>query len=198
MALAAEAAQRKVECIMTVRPRLLRLSSAALVVVGLAFVSFAPPALAESLTLSGMRALVGQKFPEVAFIEVSALARAMHGDPKLRPRLLDTRTVNEYAVSQLATALRVDPDAPDLSVSGTDKALPIVVYCSVGYRSAAIGQRLLRAGFRDVKNLAGGIFAWANAGQPVYRAGRLVREVHPYDALWGLMLREDLRAMHPR
>ena len=72
--------------------------------------------------------------------------------------------------------------------------MPVVVYCSVGYRSAAIVQRIERAGVGRVYNLEGGIFAWANEGRPIFKDNARAKLVHPYDKLWGLLLHEDLRA----
>jgi hypothetical protein len=70
----------------------------------------------------------------------------------------------------------------------------VVVYCSVGWRSAALADRLLAAGLDDVHNLRGSIFDWANKGLPLVRDGEPAREVHPYGRLWGLLLRPELRA----
>jgi len=164
-----------------------------LCVAGFALVCATSLAQGEDLTLQGLRALIGRQFPDVPFIDADALVFAMQGEAAGRPRLLDTRTPQEYSVSHLRGATRLDPDAIDLSVAGKDKSALIVVYCSVGYRSAAVGQRLRRAGFKDVKNLAGGIFGWANSGHPVYQGTNAVRQVHPYDAVWGALLNADLR-----
>ena len=57
-----------------------------------------------------------------------------------------------------------------------------------------MAQRLSEAGFTNVVNLEGSIFEWANQGHPVYREDRAVALVHPYDAVWGLLLKKDLRA----
>jgi hypothetical protein len=72
--------------------------------------------------------------------------------------------------------------------------LPIVTYCSVGYRSGAFAERLRSAGFTNVVNLEGSIFRWANEGRPLFRSARPVTEVHPYNRTWGLLLKEDRRA----
>ncbi len=40
----------------------------------------------------------------------------------------------------------------------------LVVYCAVGSRSYYVAEFLLAQGYRDVKNLTGGIVAWNNAG----------------------------------
>jgi 3-mercaptopyruvate sulfurtransferase SseA len=68
------------------------------------------------------------------------------------------------------------------------------VYCSVGYRSARIVERLRAAGHSDVRNLRGSIFQWANEGRPVVRGDSTVHKVHPFDATWGRLLNADLRA----
>jgi rhodanese-related sulfurtransferase len=46
---------------------------------------------------------------------------------------------------------------------------PILVMCATGGRSAAATAFLLRAGWPDVSNVAGGIEAWERAGLPVRR-----------------------------
>ena len=44
------------------------------------------------------------------------------------------------------------------------KNTKIVTYCSVGYRSERIGEKLMKQGFTDVSNLKGSLFKWANQG----------------------------------
>ncbi len=74
-------------------------------------------------------------------------------------------------------------------VSHVPKDAEIVIYCSIGYRSEKIGERLKTAGFTKVRNLFGGIFAWANRGYPVKDpSGKTSRKVHGYDAKWGKLL----------
>lgn len=72
------------------------------------------------------------------------------------------------------------------------------IYCSVGYRSAGVTQRLREAGFTNVSNLQGSIFRWANEGRPVYRDRRRVQAVHPFDARWGQLLTDSLHAYEAR
>ena len=64
----------------------------------------------------------------------------------------------------------------------------VVVYCSVGYRSAELVKRLKATGAGNVFNLEGSLFRWANEGRPVYRGAERVFEVHPYDADWANLL----------
>jgi len=68
----------------------------------------------------------------------------------------------------------------------------VVVYCSVGYRSSALAEKLQRAGFTNVVNLEGSIFQWANEGRTLSRGTNVVREIHGYSRKWAQMLQADL------
>ncbi|MES5814036.1 rhodanese-like domain-containing protein [Pseudoxanthomonas sp. Soil82] len=46
-------------------------------------------------------------------------------------------------------------------------ALPLLLYCLTGGRSALAADSLGQLGFEDVRSLAGGLQAWRNAGLPV-------------------------------
>ena len=73
--------------------------------------------------------------------------------------LLDVREIEEYEVSHLSGALQVNPDLKDFSeLDGITTDTPIIAYCSVGYRSSALVQRLMEAGYTNVSNLEGSIF----------------------------------------
>ncbi len=148
----------------------------------------------EAAEWSAINGRIEQEFPSVQRITTDELARWISSDAA-PPMLLDVREPTEFAVSHLPHALRVDPDADagDLP-QHIAKDTPLVVYCAVGYRSAAMAQRLSSAGFTNVRNLEGSIFQWANEGRPLLRDGRAVREVHPYDAHWGRLLDPPLRA----
>jgi rhodanese-related sulfurtransferase len=100
--------------------------------------------------------------------------------------LLDARETKEYEVSHIAGAKNVGYDHFLLeNVANIDKKMPIVVYCSVGYRSEKIGEKLKAAGFTDVKNLYGSIFEWVNQGFPVVASdNKPVAKVHTYNKLW--------------
>lgn len=111
------------------------------------------------------------------------------------PLLLDVRTEEEFAVSHLRGALRVEPGGAVLNRDDKDQL--IVCYCSVGVRSATYARRLIDAGYTNVYNMNGSIFQWANEGRPVYRGDQRVEEVHPFDRRWGLLLKENLRADVP-
>lgn len=159
--------------------------------------SFTLAAFAQPTSFAALRASIAADHPRVPFITASELEALLRGPRGRRPLLLDVRSPAEFAVSHLPGARRANPDASGVGAAGSDRGRAIVVYCSVGVRSADLAERLLAAGFTDVRNLEGGIFQWANTGRPVLRGARTVLEVHPYDAAWGLLLRQDLRAYRP-
>ena len=64
-----------------------------------------------------------------------------------------------------------------------------MVYCSVGYRSAKVAQQLQQKGYKNVFNLNGGIFQWANQGKPIFKDKHPVKVVHPYNFFWGKLLK---------
>ena len=130
---------------------------------------------------------IGTRFPEVRSISTDALAQWVSDSLRQPPLLLDVREVDEYAMSHLPGARHFPPGSV---VEGLPIAadVPIVVYCSVGYRSAVMAERMRNAGFTNVYNLEGSIFKWANEGRQTVRAGLPVEEVHPYDAVWGNLL----------
>ncbi len=101
--------------------------------------------------------------------------------------LLDTRAQREYAVSHLPNARWVGYNEFDLSrVQGLPKTTPIIVYCSVGYRSEKVGEKLLAAGYKQVYNLYGSIFEWVNEGNEVVDStGQPTQRVHAYNRMWG-------------
>jgi len=141
----------------------------------------------------GLRPLISLRFPGTDWIETGRLAEWLEAQDQPKPVLLDARTQDEFDVSHLAGARRVDPDAEALDPQDPSHQTPIIVYCSVGYRSAAVARRLEAAGFGHVYNLEGGIFQWANEGRPIYRAGEAAEKVHPYNRTWGRLLNAQLR-----
>jgi len=103
---------------------------------------------------------------------------------------IDAREPKEFSVSHLKNALFVgynDFDSKALENVAKDKQ--IVVYCSVGYRSEKISQKLTKAGFTNVRNLVGGIFEWVNEDNPIVdNQGNPTKNVHAYSKSWGVWL----------
>ncbi|MCS6991004.1 MAG: rhodanese-like domain-containing protein [Chitinophagales bacterium] len=103
---------------------------------------------------------------------------------------LDAREKEEYEISHIAGALHVGYKSfqPHV-VQQLSRARPIVVYCSVGYRSERIAEKLIQSGFTQVYNLHGGIFEWVNQQLPIVNAaGEKTQRVHAYDRVWGIWL----------
>jgi len=103
---------------------------------------------------------------------------------------LDARERGEYEVSKIDGAVWVGYDDFDLErVSGVSKEEEVIVYCSIGYRSEKIAEKLKEQGYNNVKNLYGGIFSWINHDKKVYDAtGLETKKVHAYNRLWGIWL----------
>lgn len=139
---------------------------------------------------------IAHDFPRVKRISPPELAAWLDDGKRPPPVLLDVRTAAEYEVSHLKNAERVQPGSP-VSAIRIPKEQPIVTYCSIGYRSGAFAQALEQAGYTQVMNMEGSIFQWANQGRPVYRAGKRVEKVHPYNGTWGMLLDKARRAAAP-
>ncbi|MEO9804000.1 MAG: rhodanese-like domain-containing protein [Reichenbachiella sp.] len=105
---------------------------------------------------------------------------------------LDARAKAEFDVSRIENAQFVGYDNFDIeSVSEIDKNAEIIVYCSIGYRSEKVAEKLVQAGFTNVKNLYGGIFDWHNSGKHVVDSlGNQTNKVHGFGRTWGVWLND--------
>jgi rhodanese-related sulfurtransferase len=83
--------------------------------------------------------------------------------------LLDVRTLGEYQQMRLADAHLIPIDQVMQRIGEIPQDRPVVVYCAVGSRSAQVFNYLARRGYREVYNLEGGIYAWAQSGYPVLK-----------------------------
>ena len=102
--------------------------------------------------------------------------------------LVDVRSLEEREISiipgsiskeEFETRRRADP------TFSRDRA--IVVYCTIGYRSAIYAQALIKDGIR-VKNLKGGVLAWA-AEQLEFKtmSGAPTKKIHVYGKRWNIL-----------
>ena len=136
---------------------------------------------------------IRETFPNVAHLTTRQLAdKQSRGEPVL---LLDARAAEEFQVSHLHGAVRATTVRTALDTIQADSRQPtVVVYCSVGYRSSRLVSRLKARGVKNVFNLEGSLFQWANEGRPLVRGDQPATRVHPYDDDWGMLLNEMLRA----
>ena len=142
--------------------------------------------------------MIGARGGEVPSITTEELAALLQNGPA--PLLIDVREVEEYAVSRIPGALRAGDAKLEKVLAARDhsKNAPIVVYCSVGVRSAKHGSRLQQEkGFRNVRNLEGSLFAWANENRPMENSAGPTRYAHPFDRLWGRFLKRELWRWKP-
>eukprot|EP00127_Corallochytrium_limacisporum_P000234 Clim_evm2s8 gene=Clim_evmTU2s8 len=142
---------------------------------------------------------IRQKFSDV---EQAQTDEDIHKNYK---HILDIRPDEEYAVSKIPTAVQVLPEleGDDLTKRlddlGVNKNDPVLVYCSVGYRSCIMAQRMHQLGYDNVRNLEGSIFKWANESRPMVGGdGNQAKLVHPYNSTFGRLLDRDRRAPLPK
>ncbi len=82
------------------------------------------------------------------------------------PRLLDVREPHELEISHIPSAQLIPLGQLAARLSELDSAGELVVFCKAGTRSTRALELLVSAGFRRVKNLKGGINAWAREVDP--------------------------------
>ena len=133
-----------------------------------------------------LNTLLSRSVPEM---DVSALAKDFE-----RYTLLDARGYEEYQVSHLQNAKWIGYDHFESErVQELDLDQELVVYCSIGYRSEKITQKLLEQGFTNVSNLYGGIFEWVNQGHQLWQNDHQTQQVHAFSPMWGIWVQSDYR-----
>lgn len=107
---------------------------------------------------------------------------------------LDAREIVEYNTSKIPKALWVGYNDFNLArVEKIDKNQNIIVYCSVGYRSEKIAEKLKMDGFTHVSNMVGGLFEWVNYNKKVVDSkNNQTTNIHAFDQEWGKWLDEEL------
>jgi adenylyltransferase/sulfurtransferase len=85
------------------------------------------------------------------------------------PTLLDVRQDWETKLCRLQNAIHIPIEEIELRTEELNPESEIVVYCHQGVRSAAVAEYLRSLGFTSVKNLAGGLDAWARSVDPSMR-----------------------------
>lgn len=107
--------------------------------------------------------------------------------------LLDARELEEYQMSHIKNASHIGFEKPQLNLlDNVDKDKTIIVYCSIGYRSEKIGEKIQDLGFSKVFNLYGSIFEWSNAGFPIFNEkGEETSQLHTYNRKWSKWVNND-------
>ena len=78
--------------------------------------------------------------------------------------VLDVRGAGEHEERRVPGAVNVPLPELAARMGELDKSRPMAVICASGYRSSAAASLLRRAGFADLRNVAGGTNAWVSAG----------------------------------
>lgn len=123
----------------------------------------------------------------VPVVSVEALADRLQ-DTNLV--VLDTRSRAEFDLSHIPGSIFGGYGTFDVGALELAKDAEIVVYCSIGYRSEKIGEKLIKKGFSNVHNLYGSIFEWVNQGHPVVDSSGTVRKIHTYNRKWSQYVKD--------
>lgn len=97
--------------------------------------------------------------PETIEIDVDTLARRRGGEDS--PLVLDVREAGELAVCALPDARHIPMGEIPARLDEVPADREVVVMCHHGVRSMQVTRFLRHMGYDRVRNLAGGIDAWA-------------------------------------
>ena len=108
---------------------------------------------------------LGEEFDAESF-ELSPLEfkAAIEQDPAAV--LVDVREQFEWDICYIDGARLLPTSSFEPSNSGLDKEAPIYLYCYKGQRSKTALKKLWNAGYKNLKNLKGGIDLWAEEVDP--------------------------------
>ena len=134
---------------------------------------------------------IAHNYPTVRHIDTDTVRNDLEQGKKMV--LIDVRKKEEYDVSHLPSSVNII-HAKDIALP---KDTPLIVYCSVGVRSAKFAKQLGNIGYTNVFNLRGSIFEWANKGYSVMSKKTKVKSVHPFNRKWGTLLKKELHSYKP-
>jgi rhodanese-related sulfurtransferase len=113
------------------------------------------------------------------------------GAPDPRYIFVDVRPNSERLVSRIPGSLSLQ-EFREGSISSANQAKTFVFYCTIGYRSSQVAQRLkdgsLKDGSLKVVNLRGGLIGWVHSGGLVVGAnGKETKKFHVYGDKWNVL-----------
>ncbi|MBL4727927.1 MAG: rhodanese-like domain-containing protein [Gammaproteobacteria bacterium] len=142
-------------------------------------------------------AKIEREFPGVQTVSTDVLLARYKAAGTQLPIIVDVREDGGFRVSHLGDALHLESAEAISKViadRGLSKDTEIIVYCSVGYRSASVAADLQKRGFTQVLNLEHSLFEWATKGYPMTSASGRTNKVHPFNKTWGVLVDESLHA----
>ena len=84
-------------------------------------------------------------------------------DDRRPVNLIDVREPSEYAICHIDGSTRIPLDDLPSRIAELDVNAEYIVYCHTGRRSAWAVEYFKKCGFEKVRNLQGGIDAWAES-----------------------------------
>jgi len=135
---------------------------------------------------------VKSKFPNTPQITTQQLEDKLEScdSPIL---VIDCRSSQEHLVSHIRGSKHLSFNADEdvlndfLVENGVESDTNIVCYCSVGYRSSILANKINALGACNASNLEGSMFKWANEGRSIIDFdGNTTHFVHPYNWFFGL------------
>lgn len=83
--------------------------------------------------------------------------------------VLDIREDKEYVTGHILGSQHIPQSrlGSELGKLKHDKSKPVIAVCNSGARSKSACSMLVKQGFEDVYNLAGGVMAWKSANLPL-------------------------------
>lgn len=128
---------------------------------------------------------------DAPIIEINDLKKLIKTDSKIY--ILDARELSEYNISHLPNSIHIGFEGINLNSvqSKINKKSKIIVYCSVGYRSGVIAEKLKKLKY-NVFNLKGGIFAWSNKNNMLLdKNNKTTKKVHGFNLEWSKWLTKE-------
>jgi molybdopterin/thiamine biosynthesis adenylyltransferase/rhodanese-related sulfurtransferase len=131
------------------------------------FCGIAPPAAVGPLEVSSHGSVADlpiiDGIPQISVEQLKAEIDAAEQTGEPKPFILDVREPHEYAIVNIGVPqIPVGQLADRIGEIPVPKDAEIVVHCKTGGRSQRASETLKAAGYTNVKNLAGGITAWAD------------------------------------
>jgi rhodanese-related sulfurtransferase len=129
--------------------------------------------IVAALALALVAVLVAVSWPRPSAAAAGRLSNVtvqdLHAAAAAGALVLDVREPFEFEAGHVAGSVLVPLATVGVRAGEFDKEQPVYVFCRSGNRSLAAAQTLVDAGYRDVRNVQGGIIAWQAAGLPVSR-----------------------------
>eukprot|EP01083_Nonionella_stella_P183760 664897_1 len=140
--------------------------------------------------------MISTKFPDLTHISTDDFAAKLNeNDGNTNIIILDVRQEKEYNISHLKNAINVSPNTSASDIMGSIKVdmnhenTEIYCYCSLGYRSGIVAQKLQKHGIQNVYNVSGSIIKWVNEGKPIFdNDNNKVDKVHAYNKFFALLV----------